>query len=524
MQKIILLIFLFLSGPVVWADQKGIPRTPVKFTIQSFKDSKGVLYAALNYENYPNWHTYWKNPGDVGKPPQISFYLNDTPIELEELEWPAPKRFVEEDKSVTYGYTGRYTIFYKLNDENIKKFKGQNLTVKSEWLVCKHVCIPGKKTISAEFDGIEFKLPKTEKFHFKIGEMRDHFFSLPKKVKFPEDLDIVLAKNNKDDLSLFYNYTYKKSFVSMIKERNFLIPFPQSPFDFLREKLFQDKKGILYGKLKIEWDGEFSEPSEPLPKNGIFKNPYTLKFLFFNPMSMAYEVIEKKFNSVDQHTFDKSESFFALLRPIDERSSELVKKERPGANEGSFFYYLLFAFLGGLLLNIMPCVLPVISLKIFYLIKHRKESRAQLLRHNILYSLGILFTFSALAAVMVGLKSTGELIGWGFQLQSPVFLAGIIFILFVLSLNLFGLYHFVTPGGKFFGNIEVKEGLWGDFLSGILTTILATPCSAPFLGTALTFAFTSSNLNIFVIFLGIALGLAFPFLLIGVYPRLISFL
>ncbi|RLA61380.1 MAG: hypothetical protein DRQ88_06665 [Epsilonproteobacteria bacterium] len=524
MKKLIILIFLSFSSLVFGAGQEGVPNTPVKFTIQSFKDQTGNLYAALNYENYPNWHTYWKNPGDAGLPIQTYFFIDNDPIELAEMEWPAPKRFVEAGDIVTYGYTGRYTLFYKLKKEDIERLKGKQLTVKSNWLVCKHICIPGKKVLLAQFDGVEFKLPKTEKFHFKANEMGEQFASLPKTVAFPTALDIILAKNKTGDLSLFYNFSHEDNSSTLVRERNFLIPFPIRPFDFHREKLFEDKKGTLYGKIKIEWDGEFSEPPVALPENGIFKTPYTLKFLYFNPLLKVYEAVERKFKSIDQHNFDKSESFFALLKPIDSRSSEHLNKDATPISEGTFFYYFLFAFLGGLLLNIMPCVLPIISLKIFYLIKHRNESRAQLLRHNIFYSLGILFTFSVLAAVIMGLKSTGELIGWGFQLQSPKFLAAIIFILFVLALNLFGLYHFVTPGGKFFGNIQVKEGLWGDFLSGILTTILATPCSAPFLGTALTFAFTSSNFNIIGIFFGIALGLSFPFLLVGLCPRLISFL
>ena len=428
MKKIIFLIILFLCAPFVWANQESVPNTPVKFTIQSFKDSKGHLYVALNFENYPHWHTYWKNPGDAGLPIKTYFYLEDSPIELEELEWPAPKRFVEKGNIVTYGYTGRYTLFYKLNIEDISKLKGKKLKVKSNWLVCKHICIPGEKTLTTQFDGVEFKLPKSEKFHFKVAEMREHFSSLPKKVDFPQDLDIVLAKNKENELSLFYNYTHGEDFSSQEKERTFHVPFPKSPFDFHREKLFQDKKSNLYGKMKIEWDGEFSDPVEPLPENGVFKNPHTLRFLYFNPNTLIYESIEKKFSSIDQHAFDKSESFFALLKPINARSSELVQKDEPKMSDGPFLYYLLFAFLGGLLLNIMPCVLPVISLKIFYLIKHRKESKSQLLRHNIFYSLGVLFTFTVLATLIVGLKSTGELIGWGFQLQSPAFLAAIIFI------------------------------------------------------------------------------------------------
>jgi thiol:disulfide interchange protein DsbD len=129
-----------------------------------------------------------------------------------------------------------------------------------------------------------------------------------------------------------------------------------------------------------------------------------------------------------------------------------------------------------------------------------------------------------LALLIAGLKATGEQIGWGFQLQSPAFILVMMLILFIFSLNLFGLFEFKTPGGSKIGNVQTEEGFAGDFFSGVLTTILSTPCSAPFLGTALTFAFTSSYEMIFLMFFFIGIGLSFPFLATAAFPKSLSIL
>src|SRR5690606_14595137 len=131
----------------------------------------------------------------------------------------------------------------------------------------------------------------------------------------------------------------------------------------------------------------------------------------------------------------------------------------------------------GLILNLMPCVLPVISIKLFGLIKHKNLPRGRLITHNLSYTAGVISTFLALGGVVAAIKAGGEEIGWGFQLQSPAFILVMMLILFIMSLNLFGLFEFITPGGAKLGSAEVKEGVSGDFFTGVLTTILSTPCS-----------------------------------------------
>jgi cytochrome c biogenesis protein CcdA len=511
MKIFVQLLFLSIFS-LAFGNSDEVPKEPIKLSLDLFQNK----FLVLNFETHPEWHTYWKNPGDSGLPISPEFYINDKRIELSGLEWPAPQIFAEQEGEITtYGYKGRFSIFYQIPE------KVSDLKVVVSWLACKNICIPGQKKIEGKIVGDDFVYQGKEKI-FSIGDITKNFNSLPKEKEFPQNLDLILTKNGENGLVLFYTLTVPENSNGFIPKGNILYPLPSTPFNFRKENLYQDSKNNIYGRMNVDWDGAYSEPSEPLPTDGNFIKPHSLKFLFLNPLSNEYEVIEKTFSSYDLAGFEKSDEFFKILSPLNR--AKPVVGEVVNDTQENFWYYLLFALLGGLLLNLMPCVLPVISLKIFYLIKHKKATRAQLIKHNLSYSLGIFFTFAVLAIVITLLKSTGEIIGWGFQLQSPQFISLIIFVLFVFSLNLFGLFHFITPGGKFLGNFEIADNYFGDFLSGILTTILATPCSAPFLGTALTFAFTSTTLNIFIIFGGIGLGLAMPFLLVGFFPKLISLL
>jgi thiol:disulfide interchange protein DsbD len=292
--------------------------------------------------------------------------------------------------------------------------------------------------------------------------------------------------------------------------------FPMPPFGYKRESLFKDGD-TLYGKTEIEWDGEYQEPVVTLPASGSFPQTYELPFLLNAPGSTEIQKVVLKIKDFSLAT-PSLDQFYKNLSSLDGKKNSSAST-KTAAHDMNLFQYLLFAFLGGLILNLMPCVLPVISLKLFGLISHQNYSKKQLLRHNLSYTAGVIATFMAFAGIIVGLKATGEEVGWGFQLQSPVFIFTMMLILFVLSLNLFGLFEFITPGGSKLGNAKTEDGIVGDFFGGVLTTVLSTPCSAPFLGTALTFAFTTNTSTIFLVFFFIGLGLAFPFLLTAIIPK-----
>lgn len=508
-----------------------IPAKPVKLSATTLE--KDGPFLVVNYENHPGWHTYWKNPGDAGLPIRVEFKLDGKPFQLQDQEWPVPKKYIEEGGILAFGYQGSYSLFFSLKDK-LNELHGKILKIESKWLVCKHICIPGQGEVQLKFDNGKATSLGPNELEVDEKELIDRFENLPKNLGFPPNLDIVLMKSDKENqLLLTYTVTGIEQETILSESQNLLTPFPILPFDFKKESIFKDKKNNLYGKQIVGWDGEYQEPEIPLPKDGSFKSPYSLKFLYKNPLTNKTQVVEKKINSFNLEGATSSENFFKLLAPVTASGGENGhpnkglqenKQKKSDQEKTSLLTFILLAFLGGLILNVMPCVLPVISLKLFGLLAHSQDKKKEILAHNIFYTLGILISFIVLGLIIISIKSAGEMVGWGFQLQSPKFVAVMIFVIFLFSLNLFGLFEFRTPGGNILGDIQLKKGYGGDFLSGILATILSTPCSAPFLGTALTFAFSSSSFDILLIFTFIGLGLAFPFILTGLFPKLISFL
>ena len=192
----------------------------------------------------------------------------------------------------------------------------------------------------------------------------------------------------------------------------------------------------------------------------------------------------------------------------------------PSAPTVNFLFILFSAFIGGLILNLMPCVLPVLSLKALSFVEQARESRAQGLQLAAAFSAGVLVSFWALAAVVLVLKHGGQAVGWGFQFQEPGFVLFMSALVLAFALNLFGVFEIWLPGHAMQGLSQAsqKQGLAGAFGHGLVMTLLATPCSAPFLGTALGFAFTAPAFELVAVFTSVAVGLALPYGLLGVIP------
>lgn len=193
-----------------------------------------------------------------------------------------------------------------------------------------------------------------------------------------------------------------------------------------------------------------------------------------------------------------------------------------GISAAEVLRYLLFAFIGGILLNVMPCVLPVLSIRALNLVKQSKNDRREIFISSILYSSGIILSLLVLAAVVTALKLSGEMVGWGFQFQNPGFVVFLSAVVFVFALSLFDVYVFQPPAMG--GSIQKagEKGYLGSFFNGIIAVLLATPCTAPLLGTALGFAFSQSPAVIFGMFILVGIGFALPFLLIGVWPAAVQ--
>ena len=191
------------------------------------------------------------------------------------------------------------------------------------------------------------------------------------------------------------------------------------------------------------------------------------------------------------------------------------------------FTFLLFGFLGGIILNLMPCVLPVISLKIFGFIQQAGQSRQKILRSGLAFTIGIFAWFIALALLLIGLKGTGRDVTWGgFQFTNPYFVLALSVMVIVFALNLFGVFEISLPQSvtRSLLSTSERQDLLGSFFQGVFATVLATPCTAPFLGTALGFAFTQSAAVILAMFVAIAAGMSAPYLLLSAQPAWLRFL
>lgn len=208
---------------------------------------------------------------------------------------------------------------------------------------------------------------------------------------------------------------------------------------------------------------------------------------------------------------------YALQAPNSAAAGEGVSLTSSGFRGLTVWLALGFAFLGGLLLNLMPCVFPVLTLKVFGLVKSAARSRAAFALDGIAYTAGILVSFAIVALALLTFRAAGEQVGWGFQLQSPAFVTALSLVMFLVTLNFAGLYEIrvpfaLEPGRK-------GEGVAGAFYTGVLATVLATPCTAPFMAPALGFALTLPTLAALGVFLGLGLGLAFPYLLVSLVPK-----
>jgi cytochrome c biogenesis protein CcdA/thiol-disulfide isomerase/thioredoxin len=457
---------------------------------------------AVNFEHDDHWHTYWKNPGDAGLATKFKFKIEDEAVSLNDYPWPTPHTIAEGDLRA-YGYEGKVSFFFGIPDQYIS----DKLAIKTQYLICKDICIPEQKNL-------EIDLSKDE----SNSTLTDLFMKLPKKSELvPEVVEMTLNQNEKGQLFLHYTVTNIER--SQFPDHgNLIFPYMTEMFTYGHEKLGYDENlKTAFGEIPIDWNGEYQEPPVDLPKDGIFEELIEAEFQL-NIKGNNGVIFNFSFDEFNLKGFDSFHGFVT--------SNTLLEQSSKGgeSNENSLLIMLLFALLGGFILNFMPCVLPVISLKLFALVAHSDENKKQILKHNLAYTLGVVSSFIVLAIVVVLLKVSGENIGWGFQMQSPTFVLSMLILMLVMAMNMLGLFEFITPGGKTLGTKQLKKGMSGDFFNGILATILSTPCSAPFLGAALGYAFTTSTLNIFLIFIFVGLGLSLPFILTAFIPSLVKLL
>jgi thiol:disulfide interchange protein/DsbC/DsbD-like thiol-disulfide interchange protein len=422
----------------------------------------------------PHWHTYWKFSGDAGLPTEIKWKLPST-WQAGPILWPIPLKTTDPGDIQTYGYEDEVLLIQRITPPAKTDNERVRLAADASWLVCERICIPGGASLQLELPVSANNEPANVELFARYQRL------LPQ--TWP-DANIASAKwsRNGSELRLA---TTSVSLAGYPAVDFFPVPPPE----------------VVIGHPSIgSRDGGeivFRIPVESAPKN----------------LSAMDGLVV-----FGQHPNGNDRAAWQLEAPV-------VAAANAAMPTRGLATFLLFGFLGGVILNLMPCVLPVISLKIFGFIKHAGQDRRQILRSGLAFIIGIFAWFIGLALLLIALKAAGRQITWAAQFTNPYFVLLLAVIVLVFALNLFGVFEITLPQAmihRMLGSAS-REGDAGAFFQGVFATALATPCTAPFLGTALGFAFTQSPTVILSIFIAIATGMSAPYLLLSAQPAWLRF-
>jgi thiol:disulfide interchange protein/DsbC/DsbD-like thiol-disulfide interchange protein len=432
--------------------------------------------AGLLLRMTPRWHTYWKFSGDAGLPTELNWKLPPG-WKVSEIQWPIPLKTTDPGDIQTYGYENEVLLIQEITPPPKIDNPSVKLFADASWLVCEKICIPGNATLQLELPISATSQPANTELFARYRRL------LPQ--NWP-GANVATA-----------NWSRAGSDLRLKIASETLANYPAVDFYPLPEQ------GIVVGHPKIESRNN-REVVVRIPIESSGKNLSSIG---------GVVVFSQQANGVDRAAWE--------IQP-----ARTISGAAPARARG-IFTFLLFGFLGGVILNLMPCVLPVISLKIFGFIQHAGQSRQKITRSGIAFAAGIFIWFISLALLLVGLKAAGRDITWGgFQFTNPYFVLGLSVVVLVFALNLFGVFEITLPQSitrRLLSTTERKDNL-GSFFQGVFATVLATPCTAPFLGTALGFAFSQPALIILSMFVAIAAGMSAPYLVLCAYPAWLRFL
>ncbi|HJT80670.1 MAG TPA: thioredoxin family protein, partial [Chthoniobacterales bacterium] len=425
----------------------------------------------------PGWHTYWKFPGDAGIPTDLKWTLPDG-WKTADIQWPIPLKLNEPGDIQIYGYHDDVLLMQEITPPANMREQNVSLSAEANWLVCEKICIPGSAKLKLD-------LPVAEQAGPANAELFERFRKqLPQ--AWPAD-------------GLKATWSRDASAIRLIVEGDDLRKFPFVDFFPAPEP------SVVVSHPSVE-NRTDNRVTLRIPVESADKNVTAVDGIFV-------------FGSSDDSP-DRRAWAVQVVRPAGSAASI------PGSQQQGLLTLFFFGFLGGAILNLMPCVLPVISLKIFGFIQQAGQSRGKIIRSGLAFVAGIFAWFIMLGLLLIALKSAGHQITWAFQFTNPYFVFGMSVLVLVFALNMFGVFEVFLPQAATKGMLSVvaQEGDAGSFFHGMFATLLATPCTAPFLGPALGFAFTQSGTVIMAMFMAIAAGMALPYLLLCAQPAWLRFL
>lgn len=463
----------------------------------------------------PEWHVYWKFAGDTGLPTQIHWTAPDG-VDFDGLAWPLPHRIPDKLGGRSFGYDGE-VLLTSLVRVPADVLEGTVLPVeaKVEWLVCKENCIQGSATV-----GLELPVrsgPAAERASSSAAAF-DRWaakvpVALPEHVKMTSKVaDAPLAPGSALTIELLLTADRPLAAKTPLVEAFF-------PATEGLEITTVDARQIDPNTLALTLTGKTAEDGELVSRlDGVVQ-----LVLDGTPgaFDVRVEVPRKAGVPLAKGPIVEAKSGSPTLLPGRPAASgaDPCAESGTGSDGGgmatSFLLALAFAFLGGLILNAMPCVLPVLSLKVMGVVEQSKEEPKVIWRHGLAYFAGVEVSFLVFAIVLAALHET-----WAFQFRDPMFVAIFTAIIFAFGLSLFGVFEIALPGaGRLDAAVAGSHGYMSSFNYGIFAVLLGTPCTAPFLSPALAYAATQPPFEMAVLLLAVGAGLAFPFLVIARFPQ-----
>lgn len=424
-----------------------------------------VITVGIEHTLYPGWHTYWKNPGDSGTKARITWSGLDG-LKASDIEWPSPKK-LSMGPLTNFGYEDKVVLLQDLTLPDTLPKGQQQITAVVDVLVCHEICIPETHTASFYINGDQY--PAKE-----AVEAARAFMPLDTgwATSLSEEGKELIVTINTDTPSAFTNL---KSI-----------------------DLYPEEWGLIDNTTKTSaaLKGDVLTLRHARGERPLSDAPVSKLVITYN------DALGKK-AAVRVSTLLDSAAVGATSSPFDHISLATA---------------ILFAFIGGMILNLMPCVFPVLSMKALSLVHLKDKDNAIARRHGMAYTAGILVSFMIVAGALLAFKATGAQIGWGFQLQSPLVILFLTYLFFTLGLNLAGYFDVNVSLAHAGDSLARQHGVKGSFFTGVLATLVATPCTAPFMAGALGYALTQPSYIALFIFLFLGLGLAMPYLILTFVP------
>lgn len=477
----VLLAFLLATKAYALSDRAATPQVETQLVASvSSVEPGGEFNVGLHQKIIPHWHTYWINPGDSGNATTIEWTLPEGAT-ASEIIWPAPSRF-SIGPITNYAYENEVTLLTRITVPGDavpgEPFKLQAVV---DWLVCEEECIPQQVELALSLPVVA----AGESAVIDDPRIGDALARLP--VASPWEIRATQSAMNPDtnQAELALHIAIPEAQLAQVKDIWFY------PYEWGR--IQQSAEQV---RMPVTGGVQLSVKTGDAP----LKIGDAVTGVLVITVSMS-----------DQDTQDVARGF--------EVNSVLQMAGSHTADAAiGFFTALFLALLGGIILNLMPCVFPVLSIKALSLVSHSSQSAAQIRWHGLVYTLGVLASFAFLALLLIVLKAGGAQIGWGYQFQSPLFVLAVAYLMFAVGLSLSGVFFIGGSVAGMGSSLTAKPGYSGSFFTGVLATIVATPCTAPFMAAALGYALAQPAAKLLAIFLSLGLGLALPYLVLTWWP------